>query len=126
VGVSLDPHDRWSTSPRVAWLWAGVLLPPFAWTVHLGIAYALSGGLCESRAMWPFYLLSAVTLGIAAAGGWIAHSIRRGTADEPEEAPNSRARGRFMALSGVLLSVIFMLAILAQTIPMFVLEPCRY
>lgn len=124
--VSLDPHDRWSTTPRLAWLWAGVLLPPAAWAVHLTAGYAMAAFVCEPRAAWPFYLLSIAALAVALWGGWISRGIRWDSADEPEEAPTSRARGRFMALSGVLLSGLFSVAILAQTVPIFVLEPCRY
>lgn len=126
MGLSLDAQDRWSTAPRIYWLWAGVLLPPVAWALHLNIAYAMSAAVCSPPVRWPFFLVSAIALGPALGGGWISWRLRRDTADEPEDAPTSRARGRFMALSGVLLSVIFSLSILAQTIPVLVLEPCPY
>ena len=126
MSVSLDPNDRWSTAPRIYRLWAGVLLAPLAWTAHLGAAYAMSAAVCSPPASWPFLLLSAAALGVALAGGAIAWGVRDRTADEPEDAPTARARGRFMTLAGILLSAMFSLAILAQAIPIFVLEPCTY
>lgn len=126
MGVSVDPHDRWSTLPRLGWLWAGVLLPPVAWVVHLSITYAMASFVCHPPVTWPLYLVSVAALGLSLWGGWISRGIRQASADETGDAPNSTARARFMAQSGLLLSGIFSLAILAQTIPMFVLEPCRF
>lgn len=126
MDVSLDPHDRWSTAPRLRLLWTGLLLPAAAWVAHLGVVYPMASAVCAPSSRWLFYAVSAAALALALAGGWVAWSIRRTTAREPEDAPNSRARGRFMAFGGMLLSGIFSLAIVAQTIPIVVLEPCRY
>jgi hypothetical protein len=126
MGVSLDAQDRWSTPPRIHRLWAGVLLPPVAWAAHLTAAYPMSAALCSPSWLWVFYAASLVALSVSVGGGLVAWRVRREAEGEPETAPSSRARGRFMALGGVLLSGMFSLAILAQAIPLFVLEPCRY
>lgn len=126
VNISLDPHDRWSTPPRLRRLWMGILLPAAGWVAHLGIMYPLAASACSPSTIWVFFVVSAAALAMALGGGWIARGVRERTADEPEDAPGSRARGRFMALSGLLLSALFSTAIVAQTIPMFLLEPCRY
>src|SRR5690606_9900923 len=114
------------TAPRIYRLWAGVLLAPVAWAVHLCVIYAMSSFVCTPPVLWPFYLSSGVALLVALAGGWTAWGVWKRTEDEPEEAPTSRARGRFMTLGGLLMTGLFVIAILAQTIPMFLLEPCRY
>ena len=126
MGISLDADDRWSTPPRVHRLWSGVLLPPIAWLLHLSLAYAMSAVVCTPPVMWPFFVLSAAALAVAIAGGGIAWRVKRDAAGEPEHAPTSRARGMFMAVCGIMLSAVFALAIVAQTIPMFVLEPCQF
>jgi hypothetical protein len=123
--IRFESTDRWSTAPRIYHLWAGVLLAPLAWALHLGVGYALSAAVCTPPTRWPFFLLSGAAFAVAGTGGWIAWRVRRDTGDEPEDAPDARARGRFMTVAGILLSVMFLLAIAAQTIPMFLLEPCR-
>lgn len=126
MGISLDPQDRWSTAPRIYRLWAGLLLAPLAWAAHLTLVYAMSSAVCSPPVLWPFFLASAAALATAIAGGWIAWGVWKRSEYEPEEAPTSRARGRFMTLGGMLLTGLFAVAIVAQTIPMFVLVPCQY
>lgn len=126
MGVSLDPHDRWSTAPRIYWLWAGVLLPAAAWAAQLSVLYGMSAAVCAPPRAWPFYVVSLAALGLSGWGGRISFTLRQASSDEPEDAPDSMGRGRFMATGGMLLSAVFSLAILAQIIPILLLDPCHY
>jgi hypothetical protein len=123
--VSIDASDRWSTGPRVYALWAGVLLAPIAWALQLTIAYAMADSVCTAPGTILYYVLTGGALAAATAGGVIAWRVRQQPYDTSEEAADSVGRGRFMALSGMLLSLVFGLAIVAQTIPLLMLPPCR-
>jgi hypothetical protein len=123
--VSDDSRDRWSTLPEIRSLWAGVLVAPVAWALHLLIAYALSNTACATPGTW---VLAAVTGGAFAAslgGGYVAWRMRSSLPHEPEEASDSLGRARFMANGGLILSALFAGAIAAQAIPLALLRPCE-
>lgn len=123
--VETHPRDRWSTPPHIVRLWMGVLLAPAAWAMHFTISYALSGFACAPPQSWGLHLSTVVAAIIALGGGYLGWAVRRETAEEPEGASDSMARGRFMATAGVVMSALFLLVILAQAIPLLLLEPCR-
>ena len=112
--------DPWSTPPRLYRVWAGVLLAPAAWAVHLTVGYALAAMLCTPSGYLALVALTAIAAAVAAAGGYLAWSLRSKAA---ETGGDSERRGRFMAVAGMLLSVLFLLAILSQVIPLAAL-PC--
>jgi len=50
--------------------------------------------------------------------------LASGSQDPEDLEGTGLARGRFMALTGLLVSALFFLLILAQTIPIFFIDPC--
>lgn len=125
IVVSTDSHDRWSTPPQIRRLWAGVLVAPIAWATQLMIGYALASTACAAGGRTVLVVLTALAFAGALGGGAIAWRMRRELPDEPEEASDSAARGHFMAIAGLILSLIFAAAIAAQAIPLAMLRPCE-
>lgn len=117
--------ERWQEPRTLLSQWAGVLLGPLGWALHLQVSYTLATFACEDVYRLSLHATSLVSLLIAFAGlyfGW-----RNWQASRDAAPPGHRvARSRFMAASGVALSVFFAIVIVAQWIPMFFLEPCRY
>ena len=106
-------------------LWFGVLAPMLAWALLLEVNYALVAIACDgiSRAL----LLGAclVALLLALAGGLVAHGMYVRLREAPDERVSEVAgRERFMALGGMLSSVLFALVIVATAIPVVFLRVC--
>ncbi len=131
--------------------WTGVLLAfgvfggGTAWVLHLGLSYASVPWVCAEGATWVLHLLTTVTvlLSAAATGASIAVWRRPPStggarpADEGEAgvpaadvtalARTSDRTTRFLALAGMILSGFFLVLILAEGMPLLLLEnPCAY
>ena len=112
-------------SARLTWcLWAGVLAGPLAFALNLQTNYMLVDLACDSASRSLLHVVPAVVLlfiGGAALLSWNAfRDLERATT------PNSHSvRAKFMATLGVLSNILFILLVLAQWIPVFVLHPCQ-
>jgi len=98
-------------------LWSGVLAGPFAFAIDLQLRYALIPWACARGSRWILTVISIPLLLVAMTGALISW---RGLHIEDGDV----ARIRFMAVSGLMLSMFFALAIVAATIPDFFLHPC--
>ena len=117
-------------------LWFGVLAGPIAWSVHLLVSYTLVTLVCKAG-FHGSMILGVSGVGVLVAfvtlmpalvtlyAGTVAYRTWRRTgggaliaADQRDE-PSS-----FLALSGVVLSGLFFLAIVLAAVPAFVLPPC--
>jgi hypothetical protein len=105
--------------------WAGVLLGPAAWALHLQASYMLATFACEDVWRITFHVTALVTLALALAGAYIGRANWRASRRTGPEGLRVD-RSRFMALSGIVLSLFFALVIVAQWIPTLFIEPCRY
>ncbi len=100
-------------------LFFGVLGPPIAWAVRLVVAYPLVPVACQQESLlWPA-LLSAGMLAVCLGAGVVALWLLRVPGEGSEG-----GRARFMAKSGVLLSLLFAAVILMESVPMFFGDPC--
>jgi hypothetical protein len=120
-----DVKQYYSEGRGLLTLWGGLLLAPAAWVLHQQSSYLLVYWACPNGQTFVFHIGTIVLLLLAGAGtylGWTAwmHS-GRGWADEGGSVVD---RTRFMALSGFLLSGLFLLVIVAQWIPTFIVDPC--
>lgn len=107
---SASSHKTQSLPAALAWFAA-----PTAWAVHLGLIYGLAGWACEHDARWMLYAITLITLLLALAG--VLTSLKT--------ARRSTAARRFIGRSGLWLSILFLLVILMQTVPIVVVETCR-
>jgi hypothetical protein len=121
-----NPTQYFSQRKGLLTLWAGILLPPFAWFLHQQLSYISVLWACETGRQFILYIATLAMLLLALGGGLIARQTwQRLGRDEPDEAEGVLARSRFMAVAGVLSSVMFSLVILAQGIPSFILNACE-
>ena len=122
-----DADRRYTTRRCLIELGAGILLAPAAWALHLNVSYFVAAEFCGGG--WNLLLLAEtlVFLGVASAGFWFAWSNYRNTGREwPRgDLDGVLIRSRFLAVGGLLLSALSLLLIVAQTIPILILEPCR-
>ena len=121
-------------------LWAGLFGGPLLWSVQLLANYAFVAHSCYPTSMprttptfggvWGLALgISIVALVGTAAAGLVALRSWRATRDEKAGAAASlldtaEGRTRFMAMTGLVLSGIFLLAVLANGLPLFMVRPC--
>jgi archaellum biogenesis protein FlaJ (TadC family) len=106
-------------------LWSGIVLPILAFILQQQASFLLTPFVCHTGNRAVLYVVSVVALLIAAAGGFIARSAFRSVPERPpEELDRTSARRRFMALAGMLTSVLFCLVVIAMAIPGFVHRPC--
>lgn len=123
VGVE---NVRPGTNSSLAWF--GVAAAPLAWMAQLLVGYSVQEAGCgrPDSNLWDAGLepLTAVVLvvcgALAVAGGVAAVTALRATGSN-----DPRDRVRFVAVSGIVASVVFGFAILLSAIPLFSLDTCR-
>ena len=107
-------------------LWTGMLAGPIAWLLQMELGYALVPWACATGHIVVLHIVTLGGLLIAAAGALVAwREWRRSGREWPKGAGGPQMRSRFMAVLGLLTSVMFFLVILAQGLPSFILSPCQ-
>ncbi len=105
--------------------WLGVLLGPFAFLLHLQVNYALVPVTCLHRlGAMPLHLAAAATFALTGVALLAALRTRRRAGEGHEEEAGRTARARFMGLLGLLVSALFLIVMLAQWLPIFLIDPC--
>ena len=108
-------------------LWFAILAAPTAWSVHLSVEYFLTTTQCQLSGgdMTPWMALSTAALFVLAFAGLFAGIAAVRSIDPSAAAENRQLqRRRFMAVLGVLLSLLFIAGLVMATIPIVFLEPC--
>ena len=104
------------------WIWIGLLGAPLAFAFLLSVNYALVPWACAAQRGSVLHGLSAVAFALAAFTSWRAWRALR---QAPEgEGDRTAERRRFLAEAAVLLSVYFLIVIVALEVPNLILEPC--
>jgi hypothetical protein len=118
--------DERRAQPGILTLWFGFLAGAVAWTIHLLASYALVGIACASSASWALYAVTLLTLLLTAAGGLAARRAWQASVPEQPNSTRGAATGfrRHMARWGVLMNLLFGLAILLEGLPVAFLSPC--
>jgi hypothetical protein len=107
-------------------LWIGLLVPPAAFLLNLEVAYALVPTACSSRNQLIVHVVHLVCLALAVIGGFSAWRVWiSGGKTWPGDEGGAHGRSRFMAGMGLLTSALFVLVIVAQWIPSFLMDPCQ-
>jgi hypothetical protein len=111
---------------RAAELWLGVLLPPLAVLSQLECNYALVLWACRTGREWPLHLVSLLALLVTLFALLLSHrNWRRLGASWEVEGAGAIPRSRYMAVVGLLISLLMSLVIVAQWIPVFIYGPCQ-
>jgi len=107
-------------------LWAGFLIAPLAFLLNLQTSYMLVPFACSTGQVFWLHVASAGALVLALFGASIAlRNWQRTGRGWQSEGGSAAARSRFMAITGLLMSGLFSLIILAQWIADFIIDPCR-
>ena len=104
-------------------LWLSALSGPVSWAVHLMLMYPGVEIACRFRTEVPLYALSAFLFGTAALGALVNWRYLR-YMQGLNGATTSR-RVRFMATAGLLGAILFMILIIAGTLPVLFDDPCQ-
>ncbi|HYG80365.1 MAG TPA: hypothetical protein VD861_08265 [Pyrinomonadaceae bacterium] len=110
----------------VLWLWAGMLTAPLAFLLHLEVNYALVTQLCQSEHKLALHLVTVLFLLVSAAGGFIAwRNWETAGRKWPGEEATVSERSRFMAVVGLMVSALVVVALIWQWVPQFIFDPCQ-
>jgi TRAP-type C4-dicarboxylate transport system permease small subunit len=119
-------EGEFSQTRGILWLWAGLLTAPLAFLLHLQINYMLVTQLCQSEHKIILHLVTLAFLLMAASGGFIAWRNWESAGRKwPADVGSVTERSRFMAIVGLLISALVVLALIAQLIPQFIYDPCH-
>lgn len=121
----VDPDHPYGTPRRPAGFWIGLALPPLVWVVHHQLSYGIASLRCSSAgAILP--VLTVILFAAAIAGGVLIWRARtRLYAESPElRVGDQPGVNRFLVHVAMFSAGLFALAILAQSIPLFILDPC--
>lgn len=110
--------------------WYGILVPPVAMLVFVGLGYSLVPWSCSDRSQLPLHA-AAIVLALIAVSGLLAgrQQWRQGggnTRDSGagDDRRDEAARARFMGAMGIASGTLFSLSILAQWLATVFLHPC--
>jgi hypothetical protein len=106
-------------------LWIGVLTGPLVALLEQEVLYLLVPGACARGQELPLHLAALVALLLIAGSGVLSLREWRRAGAVADEAGGARARSRFMAIVGVLTSVIFGLGVAAHWLAAIVLGACQ-
>src|SRR3954467_1453266 len=107
-------------------LWAGVLGAPFIWLIQLQTNYALVPWVCAHGKRQVIAFSSLFFACLATVAGIFA---LRGYRSQEKQRVSSIQSGQFeiinfMARVGLLVSALFILLIILQAVPLFIIDPC--
>jgi len=105
--------------------WGGILTGPVAWLTQFEINYALVRQACISHSVLVLHLVSLFAFGIVGIAGLISVNLFRKTSQDSASREGIPTRENFMALLGIFSASLYGLAIIAQAIPGFILDPCE-
>ena len=107
-------------------LWTGILAGPLMFAFKLTATYALVKWACLTDHQGTLHLISLVSVLVVCGAAWVSWIALRQTPDTLEtDAGTPEARARFMALLGLASSAFFILAIVANAYPGWVLDACH-
>jgi cytochrome c biogenesis factor len=126
--TAIDPasvHPPRSGRERLL-LWSGLLGPILLWLMHLEINYLVVPYACRKDAILIVHAVTvAFILAVAGLGLLGLTSWRRAGREWPDSSASVVSQDRFLATIGLLLSAITIMALVAQWLPTFFVDPCR-
>jgi hypothetical protein len=116
-----------SNTPRMrdhVMLWFAFLGPPVAWIVHIGARYPLVPTACSHDFPLLLHFVTIATLAATVGSGIAAGVLYRRSQRAASTKERAVVRLRYMAVGGLLLSVLFSTVILAELVPALMQDPC--
>jgi hypothetical protein len=103
----------------------GVFSGPLAWAADEGISYAIVQHTCSTGAYFWLHVISVLAVLVAASGLVISMlEIPRIPGPHDENGSSGRDWTWWTARYGVISSLWFVVVIIAQAVPRFILSPC--
>jgi len=103
----------------------GFLGAPTVWALEFIISYAITQHACSTGQHWELYLLSLISGSLAGGATFIAlRNLRLTSEKDSSDGGTPLDRTRFMAISGLMISAFFVMVIIAEAVPRFILSPC--
>lgn len=107
-------------------LWIGILTGPVVWLLSFQANFTLAPWACEFNTKIALFLVTILALVLLAGSGLLAwHEWTALGRVSPGDAAGAVGRSRIMAMGGVLLSAMFFLVVVAQSIPELILGACE-
>ncbi len=104
-------------------LWYGVLGAPVVWLARISAASALVPYACATGRAWTIHVTTLVALALSGAAGAIAwRGWRRW---ERDDGARLGTRSHLVAVSGVLLSGVFVIVIVLEGLAALYMDPCQ-
>lgn len=120
-----EPAENFRSGPGTLALWWGILSGPIALALDEGLSYAIVQHECSTGYYWLLHFYTGVTLALALSGLFCARwSYRQFPESESSEGITVASRARWMAIYGMASSLAFTLAIIAMSVPKWVMSPC--
>ena len=117
-------EEQQATTPRA--LWMLIVLAPVIVALHHETNYVLVRQACSAQRNVGLYLVTLVSLVLTVLTALVAFRIwRRAGGVWPSEATDLPTRVRFVAVLGILSSVMSFLVIVAQGIATVHFDPCQ-
>ncbi|HJP95374.1 MAG TPA: hypothetical protein VJ875_25730 [Pyrinomonadaceae bacterium] len=114
-----------ATTPKGLWLL--VVLPPIIGAISMETSYVLVRQSCAAQHNLALYVVTLAAMVLTVANAVVAYVIwKRAGVVWPTEAVDLATRTRFIAVVGILSSVMSFLVILAQGIATVLFDPCQW
>ena len=123
-------RERVYPATSLAMQWTGFFLAPVTFFAHLEVAYVLVPWSCmRSNTLW-LHVAGFASVFLAAIGTAVAWMVwTRESDDDGHDAPGQhggpRPRARFLAVTGFVMSAMFVLLLAAQWAAALFLSPCQ-
>ena len=115
-----DLSNRRSTAAQVI----GVIIGPIVFGADLLLSYSLVQHSCSTGHFYVLHLITVVCVAIVLGGAWMSWRQYQLAREGNDEGGSVLDRSHFLALLGVLASLFFVLVILANAVPKWILSPC--
>lgn len=112
--MSQPPRDDAPPRGRLAFAVGGA---PAAWATHLAVSYLIVPESCRWGTVVGLHAVTAVTLAVALASLVVAARLR--------SAPDGENDTGFAGTAGLVIGGVFLVAIVAEGLLPFLLDPCR-
>ena len=107
-------------------LWTGVLTGPIVWSIFFVLKWFVAYWICAFGWKPAAWALSIFPMILTAGAGWLAWTQWRELGSEtPGQLGGALGRSRALALAGIVLSLGFLLVLIAQTFPELILAGCE-